>query len=134
METHKLKIINKQYERHDITLQLSRKGWDCCMTAESSVTGKVNFSGYDYFKCLTKLRLLLESKGYLILCLGATKNITLSRMCSESTAGLKAYQIELGKEALIENLIDVLEPIQNGAVTVEEQENFRKQWLQTFKI
>lgn len=134
MEIHHLKIKNERGELENITLELSREGYNCCLTANSIITGKLTFSEYDYWECLTKLRLILEAKGYLILCRGAKKNIVLSGMCRDMGSGLKGYEVKLGRKSSMSHLVSVFEPIENDAVTIEEQEQFKKKWLLLPKI
>ena len=76
----------------------------------------------------------LEKKGYLILCRGSKKNIVLSGMCHDMGQGLKGYEVQLGRKSSMKNLVSVFEPIERGAVTLEEQEHFKKKWLLILKI
>jgi hypothetical protein len=129
MEIHHLKIINAQGKKEAITIKLNEQNRYCYLIAESIAIGKMTFDDIDYWGCLTKLREVLEVKGYLILCRGAKENIVLSGMCRNMGLGLNGYEIELGKSAELENLVPVFEPIESGAVTLEIQENFKQKWL-----
>lgn len=129
MEIHHLKIINEQGKKETITIELKEQNRYCYLFAESIVTGKMTFDDIDYWGCLTKLREVLEAKGYLILCRGAKENIVLSGMCRNMGQGLSGYEIELEKGAEMENLVPVFEPIESGAVTLETQEIFKQKWL-----
>ncbi len=129
MERQYLKIINEQGKKETITIELKEQNRYCYLFAESIVIGKMTFDDIDYWGCLTKLREALELKGYLILCRGAKENIVLSGMCQNMGQGLTGYEIALGKGIEMKNLVPVFEPIESGAVTLEEQRTFYRKWL-----
>lgn len=128
METHYLKIMNKQGEKIPISITLKEENRYCHLIAESVVIGKMIFGDIDYWGCLTELRKVLEAKGYLILCRGARENIVLSGMCRGMGLGLSGYEVALGKDVEMQDLVPVFESIEDGAVTIEAQETFKQKW------
>jgi hypothetical protein len=127
--THHLKIIDNQGQKFSISIELREENRYCFLTAKGSVISQKTFDDIDYWGCLIQLRLALEAEGYLILCRGAKENIVLSGMCRSMGSGLSGYEVMLGKDIEMEDLVSVFEPIESGAVTIETQEKFKEKWF-----
>ena len=94
----------------------------------------LNIEGYDFFDCLLKLRNLLEQKGLFILCQGAATNVYPSRMSRDMSNGLKAYKLDLGKKASIDQLVEIFDPASIEIVgTIAEQNVFFQRWANSSK-
>lgn len=81
-------------------------------TEPPSITLDVNDSEYscragDLFSCFIKLRSMLPNAEFL--CKGAKVRVHPSRASSQMSAGLMAYELTLGKQALRENLINIFD-------------------------
>ncbi|MCD5989309.1 hypothetical protein KDX30_15510 [Pseudomonas sp. CDFA 553] len=61
----------------------------------------------DLFTCFVKLR--QELPDITFLCKGAKINVYPSRMSSQMSSGLMAYELELGKQALKNNIVNIFD-------------------------
>ena len=67
--------------------------------------------------------------GRKVLCKGSREDVVLSRLQSGS-GGRAGYLVELGKQAMLENTVDIFETeSEENVVSVARQEEFRKQWF-----
>src|SRR5438445_3727542 len=84
----------------------------------------------DAFECLCLLRKQLDREGIRLCCNGARLNVWPSGMARDMGGGLKAYVLQIGRRASIDDLVDIFEsaPIEDIA-TVEEQRRFAEKWL-----
>jgi hypothetical protein len=87
-----------------------------------------------YFQALCTLRMQLEARGLLLICLGAVENVFPSPMIESMGYGEKAYQLTLGKPALAGDLVSVFD-LGHGLVpaTVKQQREFYDSWLKSLK-
>lgn len=84
----------------------------------------------DLFASLALIRESLEKSNQFILCNGSRIDVAPSRMSRQMGGGRKAYQLQKGKQALLEDLVDIFEPIKKEAVsTVAEQRSYYKKWI-----
>src|SRR5262245_40134728 len=67
-------------------------------------------SGPDLFYCLLSLRQYLESRGLLLCCQGARRNVSPSGMTRQMSSGRLAYLLKPGVELSDDDLIDVFMP------------------------
>jgi hypothetical protein len=87
----------------------------------------VKVEGEYYFTALQELRKQLLKKGIEICCYGAKKNVYPSPMMMNSS---KAYLLTMGKQAKIEDIVDIFEPCNlDEIVTVEYQNMFYQEWI-----
>jgi hypothetical protein len=72
-----------------------------------------------------KIRSELERRGLSVLVLGAARNVYPSRMSSQMSHGLKAYRLQMGKQAALSDLVDIFKPVNKDEVaTVAEQKQY----------
>jgi len=89
-----------------------------------------NFSDDDLFKSLKLIRAFFEKKGAKVLCNGSRVDVYPSGMSRGMGKGRKAYVLILGKQARINNLVDIFDYADASLIgTIEEQECFYKQWI-----
>jgi hypothetical protein len=92
-------------------------------------------TGIDFFECLQKLRMILEANALFILCQGSAKNVHHSGMSRDMSDGLRAYSLEPGKRASLQNLVDIFDAAPAELVcTINEQEAFFKTWIGQSRI
>lgn len=86
----------------------------------------------DVFECMCQLRARLDREGIRLCCNGARPDVWPSGMARDMGGGLRAYVLELGRRASIDDLVDIFDaaPIEDIA-SVEEQRLFAKKWLAT---
>ncbi|WP_124349049.1 hypothetical protein [Pseudomonas chlororaphis] len=63
--------------------------------------------GDNLFTCFIKLRQELPEIRFF--CKGAKKNVHPSRVSSQMSSGLMAYELEIGKQALRENIVNIFD-------------------------
>lgn len=102
------------------------------MVAEAASTGVLTIEAANLFEALVKLRLELERYGCLLLCNAARKDAYPSRMLLEMGGGRKVYLLHQGKQALKEDIVDVLGSVTREQVgTVQEQRAEYEKWLRS---
>lgn len=86
------------------------------------------YLGKDIYTCLAKVR--AEFPHITFLCKGAKINVMPSRMASQMSAGLVAYEMTLGKQATRDDIVHVFDYEDSNLTTnPDEQIDFFKTWL-----
>lgn len=138
MKTITLQIINYSEDNKrlsECTISYDREHRPYKVYFENSELGSYYFEGRDIFDCLCQLRVLLEEKGWNILCNGSRVDAYPSSMSRDMGGGMKLYQLTLGKLPERSDLIrifDKAEPEQIG--TVEEQRSYYEKWRVSNKM
>ena len=89
-------------------------------------------SDIGYFRALKQLREILEKKGILVECLGASEDVYPSPMIESMGCGERAYRLTLGQHALMsEKKKKKNSGIGVKPATIQQQEDFYKRWLQS---
>lgn len=98
------------------------------MTFSEADNFKIVYEGRDMYVCLAKIR--ADFPHITFLCKGAKINVKPSRMASQMSAGLVAYEMILGEQATNENLVRLFD-YEEDTLTSDPQEqiNFFKKWL-----
>ncbi len=85
-----------------------------------------------YFEALIEIRKELEIRDIKLLCKGCCRNVYPSGMILSMGVGRKVYELELGKQAKMDSLVDIFEPcLREEYATNMEQEEFYKTWLES---
>lgn len=80
------------------------------------------FPGVDLFDCLLSLREHLESRGLLLCCQGARRDVSPSGMTRQMSNGRLAYIIRPNARVSDDDLVDIFEPADcRDAVSVAQQ-------------
>lgn len=87
-----------------VTLQYSTEPPSIRLTLRGSIH---THYGDDLFSCFLKLRAALPEIEFL--CKGAKKNVHPSRASLQMSSGIMAYELELGKQALRQNLTNIFD-------------------------
>ncbi|WP_080344040.1 hypothetical protein [Pseudomonas syringae] len=88
--------------------------------------------GENLFSCFIKLRQELPEIKFL--CKGAKRNVHPSRMSSQMSAGLMAYELELGKQARRENLVNIFDHEEENLTNEPTmQSEYFKNWLNSLQ-
>lgn len=89
----------------------------------------------DFFAALAQLRKKLEAENVWLLCNGAVENVYPSGMARDMGAGLKAYNLTLGKQAKMADLVSVFEnTLGLPPSPVQMQEAFYQKWLNSPRL
>lgn len=125
MESKKIKVIinNQQSEvtvRYDVVKRL--------MTCSESNDPEKTYTGKDIYACLAKVRADFPHISFL--CKGAKVNVMPSRMASQMSAGMVAYEMTLGKQATRDDIVHLFDYEEERLTNnPQEQIDFFKQWL-----
>lgn len=84
----------------------------------------------DIYECFGLLR--ADFPDIKFLCKGAKINVHTSRMSSQMSAGVLAYEIELGKPTGDEDIVNIFD-YEDTDITnnIEEQRKFYKKWIES---
>ena len=105
----------------------------CVLTLEMGPE-RVQAQESDFFEALAKIREVLERRGLVPVCYGASRNVFPSGMARDMGAGLKAYKLTLGQQAFTKDLVGIFDTGPDiDAVFVEEQERFYNGWLNSLR-
>jgi hypothetical protein len=89
--------------------------------------------GADFFDALCAVRQVLEEKGALLNCYGASLNVFPSGMTRDMGAGLKAYKLTPGQRGRMQDLVRIFDTgtdVQPS--TVVAQREYFDAWLKSF--
>ncbi|WP_460114475.1 hypothetical protein [Pseudomonas sp. H3_G03] len=125
MKTQKiLAIIGSQKKEVTVKYDTSKS----IMIFSEADNFKTVYEGRDMYVCLAKIR--ADFPHITFLCKGAKLNVKPSRMASQMSAGLVAYEMTLGKQATNENIVHLFDyEEENLTNNPQEQIEFFKKWL-----
>lgn len=123
--------INKNGVLETATVECDRKKMTLTFTMKSGL--KKTYTAHDLFACFGLLRADFPEIEFL--CKGAKRNVYPSRMSSQMSSGLVAYELEMGKPSEEENIVRIFD-YENKDITnnIEEQKLFYKNWIESFVI
>lgn len=91
---------------------------------------KKTYTGTDLFVCLGMVR--TDFPGTQFLCKGAKLNVHPSRMSSQMSGGVVAYEVTMGKPAEQEDIVNIFGYEDTNLTNdIEEQREFHKRWLES---
>lgn len=91
------------------------------------------YSDYDMYECFGSLR--ADHPEINFLCKGAKLNVHPSRMSSQMSSGLVAYELKLGTPSEEEDLVRIFDyDDENLTNNIYEQRAFYKRWMESLKI
>ena len=125
MKTQKiLAIIGSQKKEVTVKYDTSKS----IMVFSEADNFKTVYEGRDMYVCLAKIR--ADFPHITFLCKGAKLNVKPSRMASQMSAGLVAYEMTLGKQATNENIVHLFDYEEDNLTNnPQEQIDFFKKWL-----
>lgn len=89
------------------------------------------YSGSDLYVCLGMLRADYPETKFL--CKGAKLNVHPSSMSSQMSAGVVAYELQLGKSAGSDDVVNIFDyEVADITNDIEQQRNFYKRWRESF--
>jgi hypothetical protein len=89
---------------------------------------KKTYTAHDLYVCLGLLRADFPETKFL--CKGAKLNVYPSRMSSQMSAGLVAYELHMGKVSDDEDIVNIFD-YEDADITndIQQQTDFYKRWL-----
>ncbi|QEU30914.1 hypothetical protein EGJ50_10635 [Pseudomonas luteola] len=89
---------------------------------------KFSSLGNNLFESFSNMRRSL--KYIIFLCKGAKINVYPSRMSSQMSSGLMAYEVKMGRPALRENLVNIFDyEDERICINPDDQKNYFEKWL-----
>ena len=89
---------------------------------------KKTYFGSDFYKCFAALR--KDNDGLIFCCKGAKTNVHPSSMASQMSLGLKAYELVIGKEPSIDDLVFIFDYEEKDlSGDPDEQRQFYLSWM-----
>ena len=89
------------------------------------------YSGSDLYVCLGMLRADYPETKFL--CKGAKRNVHPSSMSSQMSAGVVAYELQLGKSAGSDDVVNIFDyEVADITNDIEQQHDFYKRWRASF--
>ncbi|TSD77830.1 hypothetical protein FFI16_015860 [Pseudomonas sp. KBS0710] len=125
MKTQKIQVIVNE-QKAEVTVKYDPG--KLTMTFSEAENFQKIYEGKDMYACLAKIR--AEFPHITFLCKGAKINVMPSRMASQMSAGLVAYEMNLGKQATNEDIVRIFDyEEENLTNDPKEQIDFFKKWL-----
>ncbi|KOC87610.1 hypothetical protein NG42_19855 [Winslowiella iniecta] len=102
-----------------------------CILKFSLKNGDVYIAeGDDFFSCLEEIRSI--NKAIIYYCKGCKRNVFPSRMARQMAMGLSAYETTIGKQARIEDLVDIFDYEDKDLVSdPQDQYEWQQRWIAT---
>ena len=89
---------------------------------------KKTYFGSDFYKCFAALR--KDNDDLVFYCKGAKTNVHPSSMASQMSLGLKAYELVIGKEPSIDDLVFIFDYEEKDlSGDPDEQRQFYLSWM-----
>ncbi|WPN56274.1 hypothetical protein [Pseudomonas sp. P9_31] len=124
-------LINNHGAIETAIIECNRKNPTLTFTMRSGST-KI-YSAYDLYVCFGMLR--ADYPEIKFLCKGAKLNVHPSRMSSQMSSGLVAYELKLGKPSEEEDLVRIFDyEDENITNNIEEQKKFYQNWIESLTI
>ncbi|MCM2364852.1 hypothetical protein [Pseudomonas sp. SR18] len=125
MKTKNIKaIINKEHKQVTIKYDPTK----LTMTFSEADNFEKVYEGHDLYICFAKIRAGFPHITFL--CKGAKINVKPSRMASQMSAGLVAYEMTLGQQATNDDIVHLFDyEEENLTNDLQEQIDFFRKWL-----
>jgi hypothetical protein len=109
-----------------VTIECDRKKMTLTLIMQNGF--KKIYTAYDLFVCLGMIRADFPETKFL--CKGAKLNVHPSRMSSQMSNGLVAYELELGIPSKEENIVRIFD-YEDRDITndINEQQTYYKNWI-----
>ncbi|WP_095051916.1 hypothetical protein [Pseudomonas sp. Irchel s3b2] len=121
-------LINNHGVVETATIECDRKKLTLTFTMHSGL--KKVYTAYDLYVCFGMLR--ADYPEIKFLCKGAKLNVHPSRMSSQMSNGLVAYELKLGKPSEEEDIVRIFDyEDENITSNIEEQKTFYKNWIES---
>lgn len=119
-------IVNEKLEK--ALIMRDRKNRELTFLMEDNLSK--TYKEEDIYECFGLLR--ADFPDIKFLCKGAKINVHTSRMSSQMSAGVLAYEIKLGKPTDDEDIVNIFD-YEDTDITnnIEEQRKFYKKWIKS---
>jgi hypothetical protein len=109
-----------------ISIECDRKNLTLVLITKNGV--RKTYTAHDLYECLGLLRADYPETKFL--CKGAKLNVHPSRMTSQMSGGVVAYELHMGKPAEAEDIVNIFD-FEDIDITndIQQQRNFYKRWI-----
>lgn len=91
---------------------------------------RTTYTAHDLYVCLGLLRADFPETKFL--CKGAKLNVYPSRMSSQMSAGVVAYELHMGKPAESEDIVNIFDYEENDITQdIQQQRDYYKRWIES---
>ncbi|WP_433739443.1 hypothetical protein [Pseudomonas putida] len=91
---------------------------------------KKTYSAHDIYECLGLLRADFPETRFL--CKGAKVNVHPSRMSSQMSAGIAAYELKLGRPSEPEDVVNIFDYDEKDITNdIQQQRDFYRNWIKS---
>ena len=112
-----------------VVIECDRRIRSLTLVLENGV--RKTYSGSDLYVCFGMLRADYPETKFL--CKGAKLNVHPSSMSSQMSAGVVAYELQLGKPAGPDDLVNIFDyEVADITNDIEQQRDFYKRWHESF--
>ena len=112
-----------------VVIECDRRIRSLTLVLENGV--RKTYSGSDLYVCFGMLRADYPETKFL--CKGAKLNVHPSSMSSQMSAGVVAYELQLGKPAGPDDLVNIFDyEVADITNDIEQQRDFYKRWIESF--
>ncbi|WP_130904167.1 hypothetical protein [Pseudomonas sp. Sample_22] len=123
--------VIKKNNNETATIECDRINLSLKLTIENDISKQ--YSAYDLFVCFGLLR--ADNPEIKFLCKGSKLNVHPSRMSSQMSKGLAAYELTLGKPSDEDDTIRIFDyEDQDITNNIEDQIKFYKKWLESLSL
>jgi hypothetical protein len=127
-----MKIIEISINTHGVTkkatIECDRQKRTLTFIMENG--SRRTYTGHDLYACLGLLRADFPEVKFL--CKGAKLNVYPSRMSSQMSAGIVAYELYMGKPAEQEDIVNIFDYEENDITQdIQQQTDFYKRWIES---
>lgn len=136
-------MVNDMDERLELSCIVGDEIKDAVVELYDGIICKIRFisgemhyetAAENYFYALRELRKILEPLGIKLLCKGCARNVYPSPMILDMGCAIKAYEMTLGKRALIKDLVYIFDPCKpEDYATIAEQDAFYDEWISSLR-
>ncbi|MGF6518503.1 hypothetical protein ABH912_005969 [Pseudomonas sp. BT76 TE3572] len=127
-----MKTIEISINAHDViqkvAIECDRQNRTLTYILESGL--RKTYTAHDLYLCLGLLRADFPETKFL--CKGAKLNVYPSRMSSQMSAGVVAYELHMGKPAEPEDIVNIFDYEENKITQdIQEQRDYYKRWIES---
>ncbi|KJZ66640.1 hypothetical protein [Pseudomonas fluorescens] len=120
--------INTREVTQKVAIECDRQNRTLTYILENGL--RKTYTAHDLYVCLGLLRAdFPETKFF---CKGAKLNVYPSRMSSQMSAGVVAYELHMGKPAESEDIVNIFDYEENDITQdIQEQRDYYKRWIES---
>lgn len=109
-----------------VSIECDRKNLTLVFTAKNGL--RKTYAAHDLYECLGLLRADFPETKFL--CKGAKLNVHPSRMASQMSGGVVAYELRMGKPTETEDIVNIFDFEETDITNdIQQQRDFYRRWI-----